>query len=110
MKYQELLEKIKATEAAHALVMKGLRAEAEAARQEEMNAAREKVLALMDASGITLEDLKLGSGKSKKTGVRKLTGPVAVKYRNSNGETWTGRGREPKWLKGQNRGDFAVSN
>ena len=34
---------------------------------------------------------------------------VAVKYRNpETGETWTGRGRAPRWLEGKNREDFAV--
>jgi len=34
---------------------------------------------------------------------------VAVKYRNpETGETWTGRGRAPRWLDGKNRDDFAV--
>jgi DNA-binding protein H-NS len=39
--------------------------------------------------------------------------PVPVKFRGPNGETWTGRGRMPKWLQameaeGRNRKDFAV--
>lgn len=34
---------------------------------------------------------------------------VAAKYRNpETGETWTGRGRAPRWLEGKNREDFAV--
>ena len=43
-------------------------------------------------------------GKQKSSGK-----PVAVKYRNpETGETWTGRGRAPRWLEGKNREDFAV--
>ena len=43
-------------------------------------------------------------GKQKSTGKA-----VAVKYRNpETGETWTGRGRAPRWLEGKNREDFAV--
>ena len=30
----------------------------------------------------------------------KMRGPVAIKYRNSqnDSETWTGRGRRPRWI------------
>jgi DNA-binding protein H-NS len=34
---------------------------------------------------------------------------VAPKYRNpETDDTWTGRGREPGWIKGKNRDDFAL--
>ena len=34
---------------------------------------------------------------------------VAAKYLNpETGETWSGRGRAPRWLDGKNREDFAV--
>lgn len=40
-------------------------------------------------------------------------GKVAAKYRGPNGETWSGRGRAPRWLadleaKGQKRDRYAV--
>lgn len=44
--------------------------------------------------GLPLKDL-IG------TGIRKTTGKVAVQYRNPANATeeWTGRGRQPKWVK-----------
>ena len=34
---------------------------------------------------------------------------VAAKYRNpETGESWSGRGRAPRWLDGKNREDFAI--
>ena len=33
---------------------------------------------------------------------------VAVKYRDGKGNEWTGRGREPEWIKGKDRAQFAV--
>jgi len=35
------------------------------------------------------------------TGIRKTTGKVAVQYRNPTNATeeWTGRDRQPKWVK-----------
>ncbi len=57
-----------------------------------------KVLALMQKLGITLADLRGADGAAPaKTAGRKL-GSVPVKYRDENGNTWTGRGRTPRWL------------
>jgi DNA-binding protein H-NS len=34
---------------------------------------------------------------------------VAPKYRNpATGQTWTGRGKAPKWIDGQNRDQFLI--
>ncbi|RUR70923.1 H-NS histone family protein [Variovorax guangxiensis] len=45
--------------------------------------------------GITAADLKLAASKGSKGGR-----PIGVpKYRNANGETWSGgRGRKPRWV------------
>ncbi|MEO6171060.1 MAG: H-NS histone family protein [Lysobacter sp.] len=47
---------------------------------------------------------------------RKATGKVAPKYRNPDNanETWTGRGRQPRWMTaftdaGRNRDDFLIA-
>ena len=43
-------------------------------------------------------------GKSAGTGIK-----VAPKYRNpATGETWTGRGKPPKWIQGQSRDSFLI--
>lgn len=56
---------------------------------------------LVETYDLTLDEL---FGKQKSSGKA-----VAVKYRNpETGETWTGRGRAPRWLDGKNREDFAV--
>lgn len=43
------------------------------------------------------------SSKSRRgpnrTKSRKVKTPVAAKYRNSNGDSWTGRGKTPIWLR-----------
>ena len=51
----------------------------------------------MQANDITLKELgaALGSKPTKKTTKRKK---VAVKYRDKAGNTWTGRGRAPRWI------------
>ncbi|OSZ33110.1 DNA-binding protein [Alcaligenes faecalis] len=41
--------------------------------------------------------------------------PAKIKYQHPNGDTWSGRGRPPAWIKqieseGRSREDFAVNN
>lgn len=44
-----------------------------------------------------------------KKGTRKASSPVAAKYKDkATGKTWSGRGREPKWLAGKNKADYAI--
>jgi len=82
--------------------------QAEAARKAETAAVIAELKAKMAEYGITLADLG-GSAKAAKS--RKA---VAAKYRNpANGDSWSGRGRVPKWLvalegAGRKRGEFAV--
>ena len=45
---------------------------------------------------------------------KKAKAAVAAKYRGPNGETWSGRGRAPKWLEaleaqGRPRAEFSIS-
>ena len=69
---------------------------------------REKAAAL----GVPLESLLPGTAApqpARKTARRQTSDKASVKYRNpETGDTWSGRGREPRWLKGKNRADFAV--
>ena len=70
-----------------------------------------KVKALMSEYGLTANDLNAKT--AAKVGAR-AGGKVAVKYRDSStGDTWSGRGLQPKWLKaalasGRNISEFAV--
>lgn len=42
---------------------------------------------------------------------RKQSGPVAAKYRDPvSGATWSGRGRAPLWLSGQDRESFSITD
>jgi DNA-binding protein H-NS len=82
--------------------------QAEAARKAETAAAIAEVKAKMQEYGITLADL----GGAVKAG--KIRKAVAAQFRNpTNGDTWSGRGRVPRWLvalesAGHKREEFAV--
>lgn len=68
--------------------------QAEAAREAEISAVISEIRAKMDEYGITVADLA-GPGKPKGKG----RAPAPAKYRHPNtGETWSGRGRAPRWL------------
>lgn len=59
-----------------------------------------KVKALMAEYGLTAADISGKAPVARAAGVTKPTGKVAAKYRNAaTGESWTGRGLQPKWLK-----------
>ena len=62
--------------------------------QQDIAKAREEIQAIAQRAGISLQELV-------KSGVRANSGKVAVQYRNpANAEQqWTGRGRQPKWVK-----------
>jgi len=81
------------------------------AQREERAAAISKVKALMAEFGLTAADL---AGKTVSPRTAKSASKVAPKYKNkATGETWTGRGLQPKWLKaaiagGAQLSDFAL--
>ena len=67
-----------------------------AAKQAERSGAIAEVKALMSTHGLTLADLGSRSLALPKLAAKK----VAAKYRNTaTGDTWTGRGLKPNWLK-----------
>jgi len=83
----------------------------ESTRRQERSDAISQVRTLMDQHGLVIADLGLRGGKA--AAARKGS-KVAAKYRNNaTGETWSGRGLQPKWLKsalesGRKIDDFAV--
>lgn len=85
-------------------------AETKRARQSSIN----EVLALMKERGLTIDDLdqRRRKAKSGEAGDQRKT--VAPKYRDPiGGMTWTGRGKEPIWLKnavssGRSRDEYLI--
>lgn len=91
----------------------------------------QKVRQLMDKLGVTMSDLGAGAtpgratagkGKSAKTSAAKKPGrktaakkPVPIRYRDpETNDTWTGRGRPPRWLvkrteQGKRREDYLIA-
>jgi DNA-binding protein H-NS len=92
-----------------------LEREIERTKQQGRADAIAKIHALMNEFGLSVSDL---SGKSSRSRPGKSAKPsggkVPAKYRNSStGETWSGRGLQPRWLKaalaaGRRLDEFAV--
>ncbi|MFN3376120.1 MAG: H-NS family nucleoid-associated regulatory protein [Burkholderiaceae bacterium] len=73
------------------------------ARRRELSDAVAKVRALIEEYGLKAEDI-FPPARGRSAGSK-----VAPKYRNpATGETWTGRGKAPKWIQNENREKFAI--
>lgn len=82
-----------------------LQAKAEAARHAEVSEAKAKIKAIMSEYGLTVADLG-GASKQSPKSPRK---PVEIKYKDeATGDTWTGRGRAPKWLEGKDKNQYLI--
>jgi len=78
------------------------------ARRRELSDAVAQVRSLVAEYGLTAQDI-FPAGKGR--GARSATAgtKVAPKYRNpATGETWTGRGKAPKWIQNESREKFAI--
>ena len=52
---------------------------------------------------------KFGFTADQLYGETKIRAQAAAKFRNpETGETWSGRGREPKWIKGKDHDQFRI--
>lgn len=78
-------------------------------QRDERQKAIAQVKTMMVEYGLTAADLNTRPAKKSRTGNK-----VAAKYRNkATGDSWSGRGLQPRWLKaalgaGQKLADFAV--
>ncbi len=81
-----------------------LQKQAEQAREKEIATVVAQIRTMMTDYGIQASDLGISSKRKRKTGA-----PAAPKFANpQTGETWTGRGRAPKWIEGKDRTKFAI--
>ena len=70
----------------------------QAARQEEIKEAVATIRGLVEQFNLTPQDVFPSRGTKK-----------AAKYRNpETGDTWTGRGKAPKWIDGKDRAQFTI--
>ena len=76
------------------------------ARRRELSDAVSQVRALVAEYGLTAQDV-FAAGKTSRSSTAGTK--VAPKYRDpATGQTWTGRGKAPKWIQNENREKFAI--
>ena len=95
--YKELLQQREALEQAIAQ-----------ARQNEISSAVTKIRELVSEYELTAQDVF--PGRTPKPQAVKPTSKVAAKYRDpATGQTWTGRGKAPKWIEGKDRTPYVIA-
>lgn len=78
------------------------------ARQRELKDAIQQVRSVVSEYGLTIQDV-FPSKRDWGRVMTPLTAPAAPKFRNPDtGETWTGRGKPPKWIEGKDRTPFLI--
>jgi DNA-binding protein H-NS len=82
-----------------------LKQDAEEVRLKEIGGAIAQIKSLMTEYGITVQDIE-GSGRRKGSKGSTLSN---VQFKDDSGNTWSGRGRMPAWLKGKDKEKFRVS-
>ena len=76
------------------------------ARKRELAEAVSKVRALVDEYGLTAAVVFPPARSTRTSGAGSKVPP---KYKNpETGETWTGRGKAPKWIQDQDRSKFEI--
>ena len=79
----------------------------EEARKREIADAVTQVRQMVSEFGLTERDV-FPSGR--KSGGTRTGGKVAPKYRDpATGQTWTGRGKAPKWIDGKDRSKYLIA-
>ena len=98
--YKELLKQREALEQAIAT-----------ARAHELSEALTKARELVAEFGLTVQDVfPSGRGASKSGNKASSGNKVAPKYRDpATGQSWTGRGKAPKWIDGQDRAKYLIA-
>ena len=79
----------------------------EEARKREISDAVTQVRQMVSEFGLTERDV-FPSGR--RSGGTRTGGKVTPKYRDpATGQTWTGRGKAPKWIDGKDRSKYLIA-
>ena len=83
----------------------------EAMRKEAVASAIAEARAIVAEYGLTEEDIFSTKKVARTAGAGHVTKTVAPKYRDPiTGATWTGRGKPPLWIAGQDRLNFLIQD
>lgn len=81
------------------------------ARKNEITGALTQIRSLMEEFELTEQDIFPSSGSKTRAASSTSGTKVAPKYRDpATGQTWTGRGKAPKWIQDQERDQFLIES
>ncbi|MGF6533570.1 MULTISPECIES: H-NS histone family protein [Paraburkholderia] len=84
-----------------------LQAQADEARRTELGNVIEEIRGKIAEYGLTAQDL--GFAVAARRGRPPKKAPLPPKYQDpKSGNTWSGRGKPPKWISGKNRERFLI--
>ena len=84
-----------------------LQAQADEARRTELGNVIEEIRGKIAEYGLTAQDL--GFAAAARRGRPPKKAPLPPKYQDpKSGNTWSGRGKPPKWIAGKNRERFLI--
>ena len=84
-----------------------LQAQADEARRTELGNVIEEIRSKIAEYGLTAQDL--GFAVAARRGRPPKKAPLPPKYQDpKSGNTWSGRGKPPKWIAGKNRERFLI--
>ncbi|MGF7129445.1 DNA-binding protein H-NS [Paraburkholderia sp. EB58] len=84
-----------------------LQAQADEARRTELGNVIEEIRGKIAEYGLTAQDL--GFAVAARRGRPPKKAPLPPKYQDpKSGNTWSGRGKPPKWIAGKNRERFLI--
>ncbi|MGJ7511331.1 H-NS family nucleoid-associated regulatory protein [Variovorax sp. GT1P44] len=77
-----------------------LQRQADALREKEVSGVVSRIKVAIDHYGLTASQLGFGSASTgKKTASKSAAAPSGAKYSDGNGNSWSGRGPRPHWLR-----------
>lgn len=86
-----------------------LQAQADEARRTELDNVIEEIRSKIAEYGLTAQDL--GFAVAARRGRPPKKAPLPPKYQDpKSGNTWSGRGKPPKWIAGKNRERFLIEH
>lgn len=95
-KYLEVLEQIKQ-----------LQAQADEMRRAEAESAKQQIKDIMDAYGLSADEVIATLGKPSKVKAEKTK--IEALYKDpDSAATWSGRGKPPRWIAGKDRDQFRI--
>ena len=81
------------------------------ARKNEITGALAQIRSLIEEFELTEQDIFPSSGSKARATSSSSGTKVAPKYRDpATGQTWTGRGKAPKWIQDQAREQFLIES